>query len=84
MNTTTQLRFAGFDYDVTTLSAYISGMGIFVISLKNSTELLRYEPDDPVAFCQWLEANGVRNVNATLGKMVYGHYFLGAGKGLNG
>lgn len=76
-NIITPTRFAGFDYEANNLSAYIFSIDLFIISLKDSEELVRFQPDNPDAFLQWLEGHGVRNVNATLGKMVHGHYFKG-------
>lgn len=73
MNTFTT-RFAGFDHDATELSAYIFSIDTFIISLKNE-EIVRYVTEEPDDFKQWLEHHGVRNVNETLGKMVYDYYF---------
>lgn len=68
-------RFLGFDYDATELSAYIFSIDIFIISLKGKETTVRFVTTEPDDFCHWLEHNGIRNVNATLGKMVHEHYF---------
>ncbi len=73
MNTFTT-RFAGFDHDATELSAYIFSIDTFIIGLKNE-EIIRFVTDSPDDFQKWLEHHGVRNVNETLGKMVYNYYF---------
>lgn len=73
MNTFTT-RFAGFDHDATELSAYIFSIDTFIISLKNE-EIVRYVTEEPDDFQQWLDYHGIRNVNETLGKMVYDYYF---------
>lgn len=73
-NVITDTRFEGFDHEVTELSAYIYSIDTFIISLKN-TEIIRFVTDRPDDFRQWLEYHGVRNVNETLGKMVYSYYF---------
>lgn len=78
MNTFTT-RFAGFDHDATELSAYIYSIDTFIISLKTQ-EIVRYVTEEPDDFQQWLEHHGVRNVNETLGKMVYDYYFPPEGK----
>jgi len=56
------------------LSAYIFSIDTFIISLKNE-EIIRFVTTEPDDFKQWLEHHGVRNVNETLGKMVYNYYF---------
>lgn len=67
-------RFEGFAHSAAELSAYAFSIDTFVISLKTE-EIIRHSPEDVVAFQLWLDAHGIRNVNATLGKMVYNHYF---------
>jgi len=73
MNTFTT-RFAGFNHDAAELSAYIFSIDTFIISLKNE-EIIRFVTNQPDDFQQWLEHHGIRNVNETLGKMVYNYYF---------
>lgn len=73
MNTFTQ-QFEGFGYEASELSAYIFCIDTFVISLKNE-EIVRFETREPEVFKEWLDAHGVRNVNDSIGKMVYNHYF---------
>ncbi|HEY9178716.1 MAG TPA: hypothetical protein VIN07_13550, partial [Flavipsychrobacter sp.] len=73
MNTITD-HFPGFAHSAAELSAYIFSIDTFIISLKNE-EIVRfvtYHPDD---FKQWLDHHGIRNVNESLGKMVYDYYF---------
>lgn len=76
MKDTPSARFAGFGHEAGELSAYIYSADTFIISLQNR-EIIRFVTEDAEGFRQWLEAHGVRNVNDTLGKMVYSHYFPG-------
>lgn len=80
MNKSISTRFEGFGYEATELSAYVFSIDTFVISLKNG-RIIRHVAEQHEAFRQWLEAHGIRNVNETLGKMVYNHYFPAKGKG---
>ena len=75
MNTTPS-RFAGFEHEAGTLSAYIFSIDTFIISLKDDKKrLVRFVTDRPDDFLQWLQAHGIRNVNENLGKMVHDYYF---------
>lgn len=67
-------HFEDFAYSAGELSAYIFSVDTFIISLKNE-EIIKHVAERPDDFRQWLEAHGVRNVNETVGKMVYDHYF---------
>ncbi|MBZ0098732.1 MAG: hypothetical protein K8F30_06590 [Taibaiella sp.] len=67
-------HFEGFAYPADELSAYIFSIDTFIISLKNE-EIVRFVTDAPEDFQHWLDDNGIRNVNETLGKMVYNYYF---------
>lgn len=78
MNTFTT-RFAGFDHDAAELSAYIFSIDTFIISLKNE-EIVKFVAPQPDDFQHWLDHHGIRNVNDTLGKMVYDYYFPGEKK----
>ncbi len=71
---TSSTSFPGFDHDAAELSAYIFSIDTFIISLKNE-EIIKFVAPQPDDFRQWLEHHGVRNVNETLGKMVYNYYF---------
>lgn len=73
MNTITN-HFPGFAHKAVELSAYIFSIDTFIISLKNE-EIIRFVKDSPDDFKQWLDSHGIRNVNETLGKMVYNYYF---------
>ncbi len=73
MNTITN-HFPGFAHEAAELSAYIFSIDTFIISLKNE-EIIRFVTDSPDDFKQWLDHHGIRNVNETLGKMVYNYYF---------
>lgn len=68
-------HFEGFPHAAEELSAYIYSIDTFVLSLKDSEELVRFIAPQPQEFEQWLIQHNIRNVNATLGKMVYAHYF---------
>lgn len=74
MNNTLPSRFAGFGHDATELSAYIYSADTFIISLHNQN-IIRFVTEEAAAFQQWLQHHGIRNVNDTLGKMVYDYYF---------
>lgn len=67
-------QFEGFPHPAEELSAYIFSIDTFIISLKNE-KIVRFVTDSPDDFKQWLDGHGVRNVNETLGKMVYNYYF---------
>ncbi|MBZ0097896.1 MAG: hypothetical protein K8F30_02370 [Taibaiella sp.] len=67
-------HFKGFAHPADELSAYIFSIDTFIISLKNE-EIVRFVTDAPEDFQHWLDDNGIRNVNETLGKMVYNYYF---------
>ncbi len=73
MNTFTT-RFAGFDHEAAELSAYAFSIDTFVVSLKNK-EVVHFVTDRPGDFLLWLEHHGARNINDTLGKMVFDYYF---------
>jgi len=68
-------HFEGFPHPARVLSAYIYSIDTFIISLKGSTQLVRFVAPQPEDFEQWLIAHNIRNVNETLGKMVYEYYF---------
>ncbi len=68
-------HFEGFPHPAGVLSAYVCSFDTFVLSLKDSKELVRFVPPQPEDFEQWLIAHNIRNVNETLGKMVYEYYF---------
>ncbi len=55
-------HFEGFAHPADELSAYIFSIDTFIISLKNE-EIVRFVTDAPEDFQQWLDDNGVRNVN---------------------
>ena len=78
MNNTSS-TFAGFDHDAAELSAYIFSIDTFIISLKNE-RIIRFVTPEPDDFKQWLDHHNIRNVNETLGKMVYDYYFPKKGK----
>ncbi|HEY9177513.1 MAG TPA: hypothetical protein VIN07_07480 [Flavipsychrobacter sp.] len=67
-------KFPGFNHSAAELSAYIFSIDTFIISLKNE-EIIRFVAPQPDDFKQWLDHHGIRNVNETLGKMVYNYYF---------
>ncbi len=67
-------RFEGFPYSAEELSAYIFSIDTFIISLKNE-EIIRHTTTRPDDFKHWLDHHRIRNVNETLGKMVYNYYF---------
>lgn len=67
-------HFEDFPYRAEELSAYIFSIDTFIISLKNE-EIIRHISARPDDFKQWLDHHGIRNVNETLGKMVYNYYF---------
>lgn len=73
MNTFTT-RFAGFGHEAAELSAYAFSIDTFILSLKDRS-IIRFVTDRPDDFKQWLDHHGIRNVNETLGKMVYDYYF---------
>lgn len=72
-------EFPGFAHKAAELSAYIFSIDTFIISLKNE-EIIRFVAPQPDDFKQWLDYHGIRNVNETLGKMVYNYYFPGGKK----
>jgi len=67
-------NFPGFAHEAAELSAYIFSIDTFIISLKNE-KIVRFVCETPDDFKQWLDGHGIRNVNETLGKMVYNYYF---------
>jgi len=67
-------KFPGFTHEAAELSAYIFSIDTFIISLKNE-EIIKFVAPYPDDFKQWLDHHGIRNVNDTLGKMVYDYYF---------
>lgn len=73
MNTFTS-HFTGFEHDAAELSAYIFSIDTFIISLKNE-QIIRFVTTEPDDFKLWLDYHHIRNVNETLGKMVYDYYF---------
>ena len=75
MNTFTS-RFAGFEHEASALSAYAFSIDTFIVSLKDG-QIVRFVTDRPDDFRQWLQGQGARNVNETLGKMVHDYYFKG-------
>lgn len=52
----------GFYYSACELSTFIFSIDTFIISLRYSEEIIRYRPEDPKAFHQWLIDNSVRDV----------------------
>jgi len=54
--------YPGLAHKASELSAFGVTMGIYVISLKNS-DLIRFTPDDPRQFRNWLSAHGVRDID---------------------
>lgn len=73
-------EFPGFNHLAAELSAYIFSIDTFIISLKNE-EIIKFVTPQPDDFKQWLDHHGIRNVNETLGKMVYNYYFPKGKKG---
>ena len=72
-------HFEDFPHKAEELSAYIFSIDTFIISLKTE-QIIRFVTLRPDDFKQWLDHHRIRNVNETLGKMVYDYYFPKKGK----
>jgi len=59
--------YPDFPYSANELGAYAFSIDTFMISLKQTTKIIRHECDNPQHFEQWLKANGVRDANAEIG-----------------
>ncbi|ATL48939.1 hypothetical protein COR50_18175 [Chitinophaga caeni] len=60
-------RYPGLEHKGATLSAFAVAIDVFILSLK-SGELVRFTPDDPKKFRQWLEAHQVRDADKKQGQ----------------
>ena len=56
------VKFPGFLYASSEISAFAVVSCLFIISLKTSERIVKHKPEEPVRFYLWLKENGAREV----------------------